>query len=175
MIEHPHHDDEFVLFASNLGRFVPGLQGHHIMEWPLFEHPASGSAPLPLFNGMTAYLYFAVFSKATSIAATARPGGFGLPASITGDGVWCASGPRVTLRDQFDRNVLNDDGTPSQRLVINEEYAATLLVAASLRASITAARDQAQYYLHSVNYYKHLDGQRGKQNWRDHLNECLLE
>ena len=56
--------------------------------------------------------------------------------------------------------VLNDDGTPSERFVINEEFIATLdyLVAASLWASITDARDQAQYYLHSINYYKHLYG-----------------
>ena len=48
----------------------------------------------------------------------------------------------------------------TRRFVINEEFIATLdyLVAASLWASITDARDQAQYYLHSINYYKHLDG-----------------
>ena len=50
------------------------------MESPFFELPASGSAPLPLFNAMTTYLYFAVFSKATSITATAVPGDFGSPA-----------------------------------------------------------------------------------------------
>ena len=81
MIDHPHHDDAFVYaIAGNLGRFVPGLQEHNIMESPFFELPASGSAPLPLFNAMTTYLYFAVFSKATSIAGTAVPGGFGSPA-----------------------------------------------------------------------------------------------
>ena len=78
-------------------------------------------------------------------------------ARLTGDGVCCAAGPQVTLRDQFDRKVLNDDGTPSERFVINKEFIATLdyLVAASLWASITEARDQAQYYLQRVNYYKH--------------------
>ena len=77
MIEHLHHDDYLHNFAGNLGRFVPGRQGHNIMESPFFELAASGSAPLPFFNGMPAYLYFAVFSKATSLAATAVPGGIG--------------------------------------------------------------------------------------------------
>ena len=69
--------------------------------------------------------------------------------SLTGDGVCCAAGPRVTLRDQFDHKVLNDDGTPSELFVINEQFIATLdyLVASSLWASITDgesdARDQA--------------------------------
>ena len=52
------------------------------MESPFFELQVGGSAQLPWFNGMTAYLYFAVFSKASSIAATAVPGGFGLPAFL---------------------------------------------------------------------------------------------
>ena len=58
--------------------------------------------------------------------------------------------------------------------MINEEFIATMdnLVAANLWASITNARDQAQYYLHHVNYYKHLDGQEVKPNWRDNLYEC---
>ena len=61
--------------------------------------------------------------------------------------------------------------------MINEELVTTLdyLVAASLWASITDARDQAQYYLHHVSYYKLLDGQEGKPNWRHNLYECLLE
>ena len=68
-----------------------------------------------------------------------------------------ASKPQITLRGQFDRKVLNDDGTPSERFVINKEFIATLdyLVAASLWASITEARDKAQYYLQHVNYCKH--------------------
>ena len=63
MIEHPHHDDECVLFAGNRGRFVPGRPEHNITEPPFFELPASGSAPPPLFKGMAAYLYLTVFSK----------------------------------------------------------------------------------------------------------------
>ena len=63
--------------------------------------------------------------------------------------------------------------------MVNEEFIATLdyLVASSLWASITDARDQAQDYLHRVNYYKHLDRQEGnlKSNWRDNLYECLLK
>ena len=72
MIEHPHHEDEFVLLAGNIWRFVAGRAGHNIMVSPSFELSPSRAAP-PLFNGnyrMTAYLYFAVFSKATSMAAT---------------------------------------------------------------------------------------------------------
>ena len=47
--------------------------------------------------------------------------------------------------------------------MVNEEFIATLdyLVASSLWASITDARDQVQYYLHRVNYYK--TGKRGNQ------------
>ena len=69
------------------------------MESPFFELAASGSAPLPFFNGMSAYLYFTVFSKATSLAATAVPGGFGSPAEccpLTSDGAFCAAGPQIT-------------------------------------------------------------------------------
>ena len=146
MIGHLHHDDEFVLFAGNFGRFVPDRQGHNIVESPFFELAASGSA-LPLFNGMSSYLYITVFSKATSLAATAVPGGFGSPAEccpLVSGRVLPASKPQITLRGQFDRKVLNDDGTPSERFVINEEFIATLdyLVAASLWASITEARVQ---------------------------------
>ena len=68
--------------------------------------------------------------------------------------------------------------------MINKEFVATLdyLVAASLWASIAEAGDQAQYYLHSVNYYnlKHHNGKVGRRtplNWkaRDDLYECLHE
>ena len=46
-----------------------------MMVSPFFEFPPSGAAQLPLFNGMAAYpsLYFAVFSKATSMTVTAMP------------------------------------------------------------------------------------------------------
>ena len=61
---------------------------------------------------------------------------------------------RVSLQAQFDSKVLNDDRTPSERFVISEEFVATLdyLVAASLWASITDTRGQAQYYIQRVNY-----------------------
>ena len=49
------------------------------------------------------------------------------------------------------------------------------LVAASLWASITEAREQAQYYLQRVNYYKHYDEKEGRRYWRDDLYECLLD
>ena len=45
---------------------------------------------------------------------------------VTGDCVCCAAGPQVTLQDQFDSKVLNDDGTLSERFVIYEEFIATL-------------------------------------------------
>ena len=53
---------------------VPGRQGHDIMMAPFFEFPPSGAAPLPLFNGMSAYLYFQIFSKAPSMSATTTAG-----------------------------------------------------------------------------------------------------
>ena len=76
IIEHPRHDDQF----ANLGCFVPGRRRHNIMESLFFELQANGSVPVPLFNGTTAYLYFAVFSKATSLAVTTVLGNFGLSA-----------------------------------------------------------------------------------------------
>ena len=47
--------------------------------------------------------------------------------------------------------------------MIKEKFVATLdyLGAASLWVSITKARDQELYYLHSVNYYKHHNGKEG--------------
>ena len=63
-----------MLIAGNLGRMVPGRQGHNIMETPFFALPLAGEQPLPLFNGMSAYLYFEIFSKAPSLAATTVPG-----------------------------------------------------------------------------------------------------
>ena len=108
MTEHPHHDDEFVLFAGNIGCNVAGRAGHSFMVSPFFELPPSGAAQLPLFNGMTAFLCFAVFSKATSMASTTTV--------LGGDGVFCVPGPGTTLRDQLDRKVLNDGGTPSGQL-----------------------------------------------------------
>ena len=60
MIEQPHHDDECVLLAGNLGRSVPGRAVHNIMVSPFFEIPQKGATPLLLFNGMAAYLYFTV-------------------------------------------------------------------------------------------------------------------
>ena len=88
------------------------------MVSPFFELPPSGAAQLPLFNGMTAFLCFAVFSKATSMASTTTV--------LGGDGVFCVPGPGTTLRDQLDRKVLNDGGTPSGQFLINEEFIATL-------------------------------------------------
>jgi hypothetical protein len=44
------------------------------MTAPFFEFPPSGAVPLPLFNGMSAYLYFQIFSKAPSMSATTMPG-----------------------------------------------------------------------------------------------------
>ena len=87
-------------------------------------------------------------------------------ACLTGDGVCCAEGPHVSSRDQFDSKILNDDRshrTQSEQFVIKEKFVATLdyLGAASLWVSITKARDQELYYLHSVNYYKHHNGKEG--------------
>jgi hypothetical protein len=44
------------------------------MVAPFFELPPTGAAPLPLFNGMSAYLYFEIFSKAASISSTTMAG-----------------------------------------------------------------------------------------------------
>ena len=44
------------------------------MVSPFFELQPTGAAQLPLFNAMSAYLYFEIFSRTTSMAATAMPG-----------------------------------------------------------------------------------------------------
>ena len=89
----------------------------------------------------------------------------------------CAAGPGVTLRQQFDRKVLNADGTESARFMINEEFIASLdyLVATCLWPSIVEARSQSVYYQQRVLYYKHFDGKEGKRNWRTDLLNCLTD
>ena len=75
MIElNQRHDDKCMPFAGNLGRMVAGRQGHNIMQTPFFAFPRAGEPPLPLFNGMSAYLYYEIFSKAPSMAALTVPG-----------------------------------------------------------------------------------------------------
>ena len=88
---------------------------------------------------------------------------------------FCASGPGVTLRDQFDCKVLEDDGTPSKKFLINEEFIASLgyLVAACLWPSITEARNQTQYYQQRVAYYQYHHWREARRNRRDDLYECL--
>ena len=66
--------DNSVLFSGNLGRFVPGHSGHNLMQRPFFTYDGPEGQKLPLFNAMTAYLYFEIFGKVTSMAATALPG-----------------------------------------------------------------------------------------------------
>jgi hypothetical protein len=44
------------------------------MVAPFFEFSPSRAALLPLFNGISAYLYFEIFSKAPSISATTVSG-----------------------------------------------------------------------------------------------------
>jgi hypothetical protein len=66
-----------VLFAGQLGRFVVGHSGHNchnIMKKLFFSFAGPNQAPLPLFNAMSAYLYFEIFGKLTSMAVTTLPG-----------------------------------------------------------------------------------------------------
>jgi hypothetical protein len=62
-----------VLFAGQLGRFVVGHSGHNIMKRPFFSFAGPNQAPLPLFNAMSAYIYFEIFGNLTSMAATTLP------------------------------------------------------------------------------------------------------
>jgi hypothetical protein len=92
-----------------------------------------------------------------------------------GDSVLCAAGPGVCLQTQFERKVLNKDGSESDVYLINEEFIASLdyLVACYPRAGIPDCREQAIYFKQRVTYYKHFDGRDGKKNWRAELIECL--
>jgi hypothetical protein len=65
-----------VVFASQLGRFVVGHSGHNIMKRPFFSFAGPNQAPLPSFNAimMSAYFYFEIFGKLTTMAATTLPG-----------------------------------------------------------------------------------------------------
>ena len=44
------------------------------MHRPFFTFDGPEGQKLPLFNAMTAYLYFEIFGKVTSMAATVLPG-----------------------------------------------------------------------------------------------------
>jgi hypothetical protein len=44
------------------------------MVAPFIEFPPSGGTPLPFFNGMSAYFYFKIFSKAPSMSGTTVSG-----------------------------------------------------------------------------------------------------
>ena len=178
MIEHLNHDDEFVLFAGNLGRFVPGQR-----DTTLWRAPSSSMLRVvqrrclcstecpPISTSQSSPKQPLWQQPPCQVVLDRRPSAARL--LITGDSVFCAAGPQIT----FDRKVFNDDGTPSERFVINEEFISTLdyVVFASLWASITEARDQAQYYLHRVKYYKLHDGKQGRRYWREDLYECLLD
>jgi hypothetical protein len=89
----------------------------------------------------------------------------------------CAAGPGVSLQTQFERKVLNKDGSESDVYVINEEFIKSLdyLVACYPWAGIPDCREQAIYFKQRVAYYKHFDGRRGdgKKNWRTDMLECL--
>ena len=89
----------------------------------------------------------------------------------------CAAGPGVSLQTQFERKVLNKDGSESDVYLINEEFIASLdyLVACFPWAGIPDCREQAIYFKQRVAYYKHLNlnGRDGKKNWRTELLECL--
>jgi hypothetical protein len=87
----------------------------------------------------------------------------------------CVAGPRVSLEQQFQRKVLNTDGSESGEFVINEEIIASLdyIVACSQWAGIQDCREQANYFRHRAGFYKHYDGRDGKRDWRADLLECL--
>ena len=87
----------------------------------------------------------------------------------------CVAGPRVSLEQQFQRKVLNTDGSESGEFVINEEFIASLdyLVACSPWAGIQDCREQANYFRQRVAFYKHFDGRNGKRDWRADLLEVL--
>jgi hypothetical protein len=84
----------------------------------------------------------------------------------------CVAGPGVSLEAQFERKVLNTDGSESGEYVINEALIASLdyLVACCPWAGIQDCREQAIYFRQRAGFYKHFDG---KQNWRTELLECL--
>jgi hypothetical protein len=44
------------------------------MHRPFFTYDGPDPRKLPLFNAMTAYLYFEIFGKVTSMAASTLPG-----------------------------------------------------------------------------------------------------
>ena len=87
----------------------------------------------------------------------------------------CVAGPKVSLAQQFQRKVLNTDGSESGEFVINEEFIASLdyLVACSPWAGIQECREQANYFRQRVAFYKHFDGRDGKRDWRADLLDCL--
>ncbi len=144
------------------------LRAKHHAQAVFLVRRSESEAPLPLFNAMSAYLYFEIFGKLTLMAATALPGR--LDRFIiqvwagsrfrTDDSVLCAAGLGVSLQTQFERKVLNRDGSDSDVYLINEEFIASLeyLVACCPWAGIPDCREQAIYFKQRVAYYKHFDG-----------------
>ena len=83
------------------------------------------------------------------------------------------------MEDVFHGKQLNEDGTSSDRLLINEEFTAMLdyYIAKTLSAKSTDAEAQRPYQLdiERVTLYKDLDRQDGTRNWRTPLFNLLQE
>ena len=79
------------------------------------------------------------------------------------------------MADVFARKQLNEDGPPSDRHLINEEFVAMLdyYVAASLSAKVADADAMVPFCLERVALYKALDGKDGRRDWRPVLLEQL--
>ncbi len=81
------------------------------------------------------------------------------------------------MAEVFARKQLNEDGSPSDRYLINEEFVAMLdyYVAASLSAKVADADAMVTFYLERVALYKAFDGKGDRRDWRPLLLEQLTK
>ena len=81
------------------------------------------------------------------------------------------AGPGVSLEDVFNRRQLNEDGSSSNKFLINEELVAMLdsYVAVSLSAKIAHAEQFKPHYRKQVEIYKAFNGTSGRESWRPQL------
>lgn len=79
------------------------------------------------------------------------------------------------MEDIMNQKQLNEDGSPSDQFLINEEFIAMLdyYVATSLSGRLPKTAVFQHFYKERVRLYKAFDGAEGKRNWRPLLLEQL--
>ena len=85
------------------------------------------------------------------------------------------AGQNVSIAMQFSRKQVNQDGSLSDKYVINEEFIAMIdfLFASSLWTSVGDVRKMQSFYTERVALYKNFNGAEGRREWRAEIVSVL--